>query len=126
MPLSWFLVVTSNRWHPLACQCTTPGSASIIPWHCPLCVCIHVFRRTPLTGLGTTLTHMNSPQFEYICKYPVSKQHHIHKYWGLGLQYICLWKPHINPQQPQTLPPQYLVLSPSKHLSVHGTILLTD
>lgn len=41
----------------------------------------HVFRRTPLTGLGTSPWHMNSPQFEYICKYPVSKQHHIHKYW---------------------------------------------
>lgn len=74
----------------LACGCIAPVSASALTWRSPwvsISKC-HSYKDTRSVGLGPTQVTLSST--DYICKDPTSKEDHIHRCWGLGLQHVFL------------------------------------
>ena len=107
MPLSQLLAVASSPWHSLTCSCLMPSSLCLCgsppsvfdclsTWH-SLCVCgslcLFSYEDTSHTGLRLTLLQYDlifSIHRSYICRDPVSKSGHSHRYQGLGLLWFVL------------------------------------
>lgn len=56
----------------------------------PVCLCLHFssLLRISVIRLGLLESSMLSSELDCIYKHPISKQGHICRYWGLGLQHL--------------------------------------
>ena len=100
------LLASCSPMGSLAYSSLTPASSSsLCRWRHCVCVCLSVclslpaafsecislassYENTSHSGLGLTLRQYTLILTNHVCTYPVPKEGHILRYWGLGCQHI--------------------------------------